>query len=165
MLTAIGCSASLDFSGDTESRALGYKQYVADGGDGWFDPVGASDIYQRCCSTRDGYDAWWRFTISQENCDQLVITVAADNNGPDAVEWNETTAYPAEWNPVDSAPSWWGRNAGKNTKSIHWCYQAGSAERHHGWYFLYDPVSQRMWCWHWNHQWSSAKCNDTSNPM
>lgn len=40
LLTAVGCSAPLDFGGDTESRALTYKQYVADGGDAWFDPIG-----------------------------------------------------------------------------------------------------------------------------
>lgn len=158
LLLVAGCSSVLDFGGDSESKAVTYSEYVQDGGDAWFDPVGASDIYHRCFSTRDGFDAWWRFTISPNANDQLVATVARDKNGPKEIEWHGTTDYPITWKPDDSPPKWWNRNVGSAATSLHWCYDAGSAERHHGWYFLYDPESQIMYVWHWNHQWSSSEC-------
>ena len=157
-LIAVGCSSSLDFGGDAELKALTYTEYVADGGAVWFDPIGASDIYHRCISSRDGYDAWWRFTISESNSHELVISVARQNEGPTDVKWDDTTAYPRTWRPDDSPPRWWPRNVGSSAKSIHWCYDAGTAERHHGWYFAYDAESQLMSVWHWNHQWSSDQC-------
>ena len=158
LLLVIGCTSALDFGGDTQSKALTYTEYVADGGDAWFDPVGASDIYHRCFSSRDGYDAWWRFTISEDDSDELVAAVAHEKNGPKEIEWNGTTAYPTTWEPDDSPPTWWTRNVSDAARSVHWCFDAGAAERHHGWYFLYDPESEMMYGWHWNHQWSSSEC-------
>ncbi len=157
VLTAFGCLAP-DFGSDTESTARTYKQHIAGGGDAWFDPVGASDIYQRCHSTRDGYDAWWRLDISQNNFDKLLAVVASAHHGPDPITQNKNTEYPSAWKPDESPPEWWNRNSGLNAKSVYWCHDAGAAERHHGWYFLYDPDKNRMWCWHWNHQWSSTEC-------
>ncbi|GAB5407095.1 MAG: hypothetical protein Aurels2KO_53260 [Aureliella sp.] len=162
LIAVAGCTSPLDFGGDTESKALTYKKYVADGGDAWFDPVGASDIYHRCYSTRDGYDAWWRFIISEDDCHQLVVAVAATNNGPADIEWHTTAAYPTTWQSDDLPPAWWTRNVDDGATSLHWCYDAGSAERRHGWYFLYDAESRTMYCWHWNHQWSSSECIHTN---
>ena len=39
ILIVVGCNAPLGFGGDTESKALSYQEYVAEGGDAWFDPV------------------------------------------------------------------------------------------------------------------------------
>lgn len=158
LLAIAGCTSPLDFGSDTESKALTYSSYVANGGDAWFDPIGASDIYHRCFSTRDGYDAWWRFSIAESNLEQLIATIATDNEGPSDPEWAVKDEYPAVWQPDDSPPAWWSRDGGVNVKSIYWCYDAGEAERHHGWYFLYDTRSQMLYCWHWNHQWSFDEC-------
>jgi hypothetical protein len=158
LVLLVGCTSPVDFGGDRESKGITYSEYVQDGGAAWFDPAGASDIYHRCFSTRDGHDAWWRFTISKTASDQLVAAVARDKSGPAKIEWRGTTAYPKTWRPAASPPMWWTRDVGGAATSIHWCYDAGSAERHHGWYFLYDAKSQEMYAWHWNRQWSSSEC-------
>ena len=86
MPAVVGCSAPLDFGGDSELRALTYSDYLSKVGDAWFDPVGASDVYYRCYSTRDGYDAWWRFVIAEHNCDQLAALIAKNNSGPTVID-------------------------------------------------------------------------------
>ena len=69
-------------------------------------------------------------------------------------------AYPHPWRPDDAPPVWWDRKVGKRARSIAWSFAAGEAERHNGWYFLYDPETERLWCWHWNHQWSSHQVSE-----
>lgn len=155
VLVAIGCV------GDTESTELSYQEYTTEVGSDWFDPVGASAIDYRCHSTRDGYDAWWRFTISEKDGDRLVADTAANNNGPTDLAWSQMGNSPATWQPAIVSPKWWPQSTAGEGKSIHWCHDAGSAERHHGWYFCFDPARRVMYCWHWNHQWSSAKCEST----
>ena len=164
-MASLGCHP-LDFSGTSETGASTYKQFVSAGGVGenaWFDPVGASDIYFRDDSTRDGYDAWWCFTISENDCDRLLEVIAKANGGPEQIELRPEVDYPSTWRPDVKPPSWWQRNAGENAQSVHWCYPAGDAERHHGWYILYDRDLKKMWCWHWNHQWSSSQCQNLVN--
>jgi hypothetical protein len=151
-----GCAP--DFGGDLTLKSLSYAEYISQVGVDSFDPTGASDISYRCFSTRDGYDAWWRFTVSQQNYTKLLTAVAKANDGPNPIAESEDTAYPAAWRPDGTAPTWWDRQAGTNAKAVAWCHRAGGAERRHGWYFLYDPDAERMWCWHWNHQWSAAQC-------
>ena len=159
--TVVGCPVRPDFGDDTESRALTYAEYLADVGDAWFDPVGASDIYHRCYSTRDAYDAWWRFTIAEHDCDRLAALLVENNGGPDAIDWEGTSEYPVSWRPDDAPPTWWRKNRVGRAKSLSWCHATGAAERHHGWYLLYEAQSQTLYCWHWNHQWSSNECGQS----
>lgn len=154
----VGCSAPLDFGGDRELKALAHSEYLSNVGDAWFDPVGASDIYYRCYSTRDGYDAWWRFVISEHDCDRLADLIAENNGGPTVIDWSTSSDYPTSWSPDDAPPGWWSKSSSVKGKSVAWCYRAGAAERHHGWYLLYEVKTKTLYCWHWNHQWSSNQC-------
>jgi hypothetical protein len=147
-----------EFASEEESKGISYKEYKLKHGS-LIDPIGASDIYYQRISYRDGGDVWWRLSISQLNFNQLVKSVATANSGPDPMELSESHAFPSTWSPQNNAhPMWWKRVQGTKAKSIHWCFAVGSAERHEGWYFLYDSESKLMWCWHWNHQWSRREC-------
>jgi hypothetical protein len=148
----IGCD------GITESTGRTYEQYVAENGGAWFEPKGASGISQRTSSTRDGYDAWWRFTISESDLLSVVKAVAKDEHGPVEIQLASTADPPSRWAAESEVPAWWEINGGKTPQSIHWCFKAGTAERHHGWLFVYNQDSNTAWCWHWNHQWSSDEC-------
>ncbi|MCE9558468.1 MAG: hypothetical protein K8R88_05915, partial [Armatimonadetes bacterium] len=81
-----------------------------------------------------------------------------DNNGPQVVKLSTSAVPPTAWHAEAEVPTWWKIEGGKKAQSFHWCFAAGNAERHHGWFFLYNPESSRAWCWHWNHQWSSNEC-------
>ncbi len=150
------------FSGSTESTGQTYNQYVADKGDAWFDPKGASNISQRTSSTRDGHDAWWRFTISEPDFLSIVTQVAKDQNGPAQIQlvlnYFPNGYLPSRWNAESEVPGWWTIDRGNNPQSIHWCFNAGGGERHDGWFFVYNPDLETAWCWHWSHQWSSNEC-------
>ena len=148
-----------DFGGETESTALSYKQYADQELTAWFDPNGARDIYYRCCSTRDGYDAWWRFAIAPDDYRNLLTRIIRANNGPDPIVESNQAAIPSAWRPQGQTPEWWTRGKGKDSKSIVWCYKKSHSDRHHGWYLMYDPDSRSAWIWHWNHQWSSDQCS------
>lgn len=144
-----------------ESKSLSYKTYIAKHGKETLDPLGASDIYVCEYTTRDGYDYLWRFVISEKDGDRIAAVVASGNKGPKILQWEGSAEDPPNWKAQggeSSPPDWWSRDAGIRAKSVHWCYAAGDAERHHGWFFLYDRGSKMMYCWHWNHQWSSAEC-------
>jgi hypothetical protein len=153
-----GCRAPVDFGGDEESKGLTYEQYVSERSYAGLDPVGATDIYYRCVSTRDSRDSWWRVAIGPEDCERLITSPAAAN-GKTAAKWSSTTDYPPRWKSHGEPPAWWNRSDGIHAKSAHWCYPAGAGERHEGWYFLYDPDAKTLWIWRWDHQWSSAQCD------
>ena len=161
---AVCLSTTLNGCGDfplenfAESTGQTYEQYAAGSGDGWFDIKGASDISHRTSSTRDGYDAWWRFTISASDFLSIITAVATDKHGPTEIQLASTIDPPSQWTAESEVPAWWEIKGGNNPQSIHWCFKAGTAERHHGWLFVYNQDSNTAWCWHWNHQWSSNEC-------
>jgi hypothetical protein len=146
-----------DFGRQEEWTELDYDEFQKRGGDRWFDPVGASNIFYRLDAGRDGYDAWWRMSISRQHFQKLLAAIAPVKNGPNPISENASTSPPTNWKPSSSTPSWWNPPVRK-ASHFHWCFAAGGAERHHGWYFAYDSNAQSMWCWHWNHQWSSDQC-------
>lgn len=154
----LGGCADLDFSGSTELKGKSYSQYVTDQGNAWFDPRGASDIWHRHSSTRDGSDSWWRFMVSESDFLSIVMAVAKENQGPAEIKLDSSVDTPPQWDAESEVPAWWVIDGGTRPQSIHWCFRAGDAERHHGWFFAYNPDSQTAWCWHWNHQWSSSEC-------
>ncbi len=142
----------------TEYLELTYDEYKAAMRDAYFDPVGASDISQCTSTTRDGYDCWWRFVVSESDFVAIVTEAANEENGPAEVEFSNVADPPVEWREESDIPDWWMVEPGKEPQAIHWCYLVGDAERHHGWYFVHNSETNEAWCWHWNHQWSSNQC-------
>ena len=155
-LIASGCEISFDPTGAEHQT---YSQYTANGGGDWFDVTGASDISHSTAMTQDGYDAWWRFSVSETDFDRIVTNVVAKESGPEAVVFHKDASKPPKWKPDADPPDWWSAFEADPAKAMHWCHQAGDAERHHGWIFIYDVDGGIAWCWHWNHQWSSAQCS------
>ena len=147
-----------DFDSSDEVLAQSYNQFAASRKAAWFDPIGASDISHRTSSSRDGYDAWWTFAVSEADFLLLVETITKANHGPAPVTLLSNASPPANWKPQADVPPWWNVGGGANVKGFHWCFAAGVAERHHGWYFEYNSTTGRASCWHWNHQWSSNEC-------
>ncbi len=153
-------SGSLDFGATYESISLSYDEYVAAHGDQHLNPVGASDISYRYVASRDSNDSWWKLSLSKEASLQLVAEVALQNRGPQTIEWGNELGYPKTWKPDRLQPSWWRSHSNAGSQSLSWCYGTGSSGRHHGWFFHYDSKSETLYCWHWNHQWSTEKCSD-----
>jgi hypothetical protein len=159
----------ISFDSLTEAKGQTYAQYVArnpppSSDFGLFNPKGAENISYRFSGTRDGYDNWWRFAISKSDFQLLLSAVAASTNGPNDIKFSSIATPPSNWKPESNLPPWWVIDAGRNPQSIQWCSSAGDAERHHGYFFLYNPESQTAWCWHWNHQWSSSACTQEFVP-
>jgi hypothetical protein len=152
-----GC-VELNFDNLSESTGQTYTQYASSPAGSWVDLKGASDISHRTSSTRDGYDAWWHFTISESDFLSIVRAIAKDNQGPAEIQLMPSADPPQIWTPESEVPEWWVVNGGQKPQSVHWCFMAGDAARHHGWLFVYNPDSNHSWCWHWNHQWSSSEC-------
>lgn len=157
LFTMAGCLKP-EFTDFRESTDQTYDQYLASYPHARFPQKGASAISSRTFSTRDGYDTWWRFIISESDFLSTVQKVARNNNGPATVPFHASAEYPQSWKPDAEVPAWWIINGGSHLQCIHWCFKAGEAERHHGWYLVYNPDSTTAWCWHWNHQWSSDQC-------
>ena len=142
------------FGGESETNNISYSEYLNQGPSSLLDPVNASDISFRTISTRDGYDMWWRFEIAEHDGDALVHSVANRTVGSPSIQWDTTIGYPSSWSPDGPPPQWWSL---EGNKSVCWLLHTGSSDqRKHGWYFQYESKSQTMYCWHWNHQWSSA---------
>ena len=156
---AVILSGGLQFGGTNELIEQTYGEYKTALASSSFDPRGASNISVRISSTRDGYDEWWHFTISDSDFEALVTQVAALESGPNEIRFESQSAIPpVNWNAEAEVPPWWTIDGGVTPKAIHWCVDAGGAERHHGWFFLFNSDLQEAWCWHWNHQWSSDEC-------
>jgi hypothetical protein len=164
-ICVIGSGCAPYFDSITESTGLSYAQYKSkyqNDADLVFDPKGASQISHRHSGTRDGYDQWWQLTMSKSDYETLVSSVARADHGPDIVEFSSVATPPSNWRPESKLPAWWASVGGRNPQSICWCFSAGDAERHHGYFFVYDLESQTTWCWNWNHQWSSSECTESS---
>ena len=159
----LGCLGGCGEFGSTEVTDRSYAQYRADNKEllEWFDPKGASAISHRSSATRDGYDEWWSFSIAEADFRSLVTRTSIDNNGPRGVEMGSSASPPSAWLADANVPTWWIIVGGSKPLSFNWCYAAGKAERHHGWFFIYNPELGKAWCWHWNHQWSSSECAST----
>ena len=150
--------ATPSFDRQTESTEQTLEQFVADNQNAYFVPRGGSSICQRTASTRDGYDVWWRFDISESDFLSLVKAVAEEKHGPAEVKMSNSPSPPSDWQPTANVPEWWGPGLGMNTQSIQWCFDAGPSDRRHGWFFSYNADTKTAWVWHWNHQWSNCKC-------
>ncbi|MEX1232427.1 MAG: hypothetical protein WEB58_19430 [Planctomycetaceae bacterium] len=122
-----GCS-DIHVSEFSESTDKTYDEFIKDGGREWFDPNGASDISQRTSSTRDGYDAWWRFDVTEADFKKIVTEVTKAEHGPADVEFDTSAEPPSEWNAQSDVPTWWTIERGNNPLSIHWCYSVGDAQ-------------------------------------
>ncbi len=163
----IGTGCLPGFPTFTESTGQSYAQYkskyLPEFDPRGFDPKGASNIFYRSSGTRDGYDEWWKLTMSQSDYASLVRVTAKIDHGPDKIEFSSAANPPSNWNPESQLPPWWCADRVENPQSFYWCFSAGNAERHHGYFFVYDPESKTARCWHWNHQWSSSECTEPSN--
>jgi len=151
-LAAFGCA---------EPYPMTYERYVEEGGaDYHFDPVGASNIYVGGEQTRDGYEIWWRFDISARDFELLTRAICKTHKGPDPPDLRTHGAYPKTWRLSEAHPDWWRLPIQGRLQSVSWCYPTDdtNAERHHGWYLLFDGDAGAAWIWHWNHQWSSQEC-------
>jgi len=141
-----------------ETLDQSYVEYVSGYKAAPFDPVGAAGIFHRTFSTRDSYDEWWRFHISETRFHDLVSRVAKANRGPDVTAVKKFESLPIHWRTSADAPDWWDVENRDGLQSIHWCFKSGGAERHHAWLFVYDSDAGIAWCWHWNHQWAASEC-------
>lgn len=160
IVTCLGCGdiEMPEIPEITELTAQTYGQYKADKGDAWFDPRGASDIFQRTAFEGDGYDAWWRFKVSHDDFVSIASTIAKAENGPQEIVFSNEGVPPAEWKPGAEVPDWWRLPIHDDLQSLQWCFRAGNAGRHHGWFLLHERYSSQAFVWHWNHQWSTEEC-------
>jgi hypothetical protein len=143
----------------TSVRAYSYPEYKNSYGVSPVDLFGAREILHEVAKSPDGWDKWWRFDLSPSDFTAVVQGVSNQFNGPDVIVFENNAILPSGWTAEAEFPGWWFHTPlGDDLSSIHWCYEAGAAERHHGWYFVYDIKAGRAWCWHWNHQWSSSEC-------
>lgn len=154
IVCCIGCVP--DFGGDYQYTNLSLDAYRRIGLEPSLTLPGASEISYRQFGTRDSVEEWWRFKIQPDSLDQLVSVCP---NSSDA-EWRDGRGNSSCSSSDDEPPSWWEPTDGPSAKMLRWCYPAGSAERHHGWYITFDPSTSFAYVWRWNHQWSS--CDTTT---
>ncbi len=155
---SIGCF-NFELPQISETTAQTYDEYSSEYDRSFLDPIGASNISMCTAFEGDGYDEWWRFKVSEADFANIAMAVAKSENGPTSVEFSRNASYPEDWRPGAPIPTWWTLPENNNLISINWCFSAGDAERHHGWFFLFDQRSGDAFVWHWNHQWSSNECH------
>lgn len=135
------------------------EQYAGTGASDLLPLDHVSVISTRISGTRDGYDAWWRFTVSKPGFLAIAKRAAGDNRGPETLQFEATAAAPSGWKAQASVPSWWRVAPDSRTQSIHWCLSPGSTQRRHGWFIAFNPDSNTAWFWHWNHQYATQECD------
>ncbi len=144
-LLSLWGTISPEFAGNIEFTALTYNQYVANEGDFWFDPVGASAINYRCGAANDGYLAWWRFVISEADCDRLVHEIGTRFRFKEIPNWTRGTDNKMICLPEGSVPSWWARNENSPSKSIRWIHEPPGQQEQLRWQFIYDHGSGELY--------------------
>ena len=149
-----------DFGHFDEVTGLSYSEYAAKYPASHISlvPNGASKISYRSSGGRDGYDEWAKFTMTPSEFEPLVLSIARTDHGPEELNFIPDAVPPSTWKPDLEQPTWWQVAGGSNPQSTHWCFSAGAAERHHGYFFVLNAELKTVWCWHWNHQWSSTQC-------
>jgi hypothetical protein len=127
-----------------------------------FDPVGASEISHRMVSNIDTSDRWFMFTISESDFEALMVQLAANASVPTPMQWTPDIHPPQNWKPRHEPPSWWQpEKLSQSSRSVSWCYPADKSQpdvNHHGWFFLHEISSNRVYCWHWRYQWAGEMC-------
>ena len=156
-IACIGCGFP-ELPQISESTGQSYAEYRAEYPRVLLDPIGATDISMCTAFEGDGYDEWWRFTVTQEDFRAIATAVAHQQNGPAGVLYSTDGAIPDHWEPDAEIPSWWVPPTKSSLNCVHWCFATGAAERHHGWFLLHDATTSHAYVWHWNHQWSSDEC-------
>lgn len=158
--TCQGCRDFVESPGTDISESIGqtYDEYKANMGDRWFDLTGASEISQRTAFEGDGYDAWWKFRASRSDFASIATSIAKDRYGPTQIRFSNEASPPESWRPGANVPDWWSLPLHDRVHTLHWCFKADVADRHHGWFFLYSDESSQIFVWHWNHQWSATEC-------
>ena len=152
LLVAVCSGCAPDFGGDYEYTNLTLDGYRDLNLAPTLALTDVSEIYYRQFGTRDSVEEWWRFRTHPDALDGIV---AACRNSSHA-EWRDGIGDPSCRMSDDKPPSWWEPTDGPSTITRRWCYPAGSAERHHGWYITFDPSTSVAHVWRWNHQWSSC---------
>ena len=154
---SIGCF-NFDLPHIEETTGQTYDEYKSAYEGSLLDPIGASGISYCNAFEGDGYDEWWRFIVSESDFANMATAVAKTQSGPSQIEFSTNASPPEYWKPDAKIPIWWTPPDHEDLISTNWCFSAGDAERHHGWFFLLDQRSGEAFVWHWNHQWSSDEC-------
>ncbi len=152
-----GCEYQLPQIEETTRQT--YEQYKASYQDDLLDPIGASDISSCTAFEGDGYDEWWRFTVTHADFTNIAAAVATCQQGPKELAFSNDGSIPHNWHPGAQIPTWWTLPTQVEVTCIFWCFGIGEADRHHGWFLVHDPRSDVAYIWHWNHQWSSGECS------
>jgi hypothetical protein len=169
MLLLLPMSLVPDFGGDHEYTDFSYDKYRTVVGDESLDPVGATDIFHRCHSTRDSYHIWVRMHIDPSAYEPLLAQQSANMKdlgfasyrgkgiGPVRQSTELWTSIPGNWpTPETEPPGWWNPPGEDRRLSCNrWELQVDDSVysgRSKGWLWLYDSDQRILWIWEWNRQ-------------
>lgn len=156
VLAGLGCG---DLKRIDETVNQSYERYKKGDFSAWLDPRGASNIDTCCSYYGDGYEAWWRFVVSEQDFETIVSSTAMNDGRGDNRIFEPFSALPPNWKPYAEPPTWWDIQTMLKAKSTHWCCRVGDGERRRGWLFLYSSDAKVAYVWHWNHQWAESECS------
>jgi hypothetical protein len=153
-----------NFGSDREITHMTYQQYVSMVGTDGLDPKGASDIFFRCHSTRDGYDMWLKLDLAPSAYFSLLTQMSSDvqdlkfvsKNGNVTVPIRKVSSndptFPSAWpRPEVTSPLWFDPPDIRGPLECTW-WDIQLTNRSKGWVWIYDNRFGRLWIWEWNRQ-------------